>query len=44
MASIGAFMRKSDPNTPELGATWAPWPGQLRFDATLTASKITAAP
>lgn len=44
MASIGAFMRKGDPNTPELGATWAPWPGQLRFDATLTESKITAAP
>jgi para-nitrobenzyl esterase len=48
MASIGALMRKSDPNTPELGAAWAPWPAQLRFSphgaATLTASKIAAAP
>lgn len=34
MASIGAFMRKGDPNTPELGATWAPWPSKLLFDAT----------
>ncbi len=32
MASIGAFMRKGDPNTPELGATWAPWPAQLLLD------------
>jgi para-nitrobenzyl esterase len=37
MASIGAFMRKGDPNTPELGATWAPWPSKLLFDATPTA-------
>jgi para-nitrobenzyl esterase len=41
MASIGAFMRKGDPNTPELGATWAPWPSQLLLDATLTATRIT---
>jgi para-nitrobenzyl esterase len=33
MASIGAFMRNGDPNTPELGATWAPWPSKLLFDA-----------
>ncbi|MDM0003171.1 carboxylesterase family protein [Variovorax sp. J22G73] len=44
MASIGAFMRKGDPNTAELGVTWAPWPAQLRFDATLTDKKITTAP
>ena len=44
MASVGAFMRKGDPNTPELGATWAPWPSQLLLDATPTATKITAAP
>lgn len=44
MASIGAFMRNGDPNTAELGATWAPWPAQLRFDATPTASKITVTP
>ncbi|SDY61353.1 para-nitrobenzyl esterase [Variovorax sp. YR266] len=41
MASIGAFMRKGDPNTPELGATWAPWPSQLLLDATPLAAKIT---
>ncbi|WP_097200810.1 carboxylesterase family protein [Variovorax sp. YR752] len=41
MASIGAFMRKGDPNTPELGATWAPWPAQLLLDATPLAAKIT---
>ncbi|WP_176664374.1 carboxylesterase family protein [Variovorax sp. SG517] len=44
MASVGAFMRKGDPNTAELGATWAPWPSQLLLDATPTATKITAAP
>lgn len=41
MASIGAFMRKGDPNTPELGATWAPWPAQLLLDATPLAARIT---
>ncbi|MGJ7531615.1 MULTISPECIES: carboxylesterase/lipase family protein [unclassified Variovorax] len=41
MASIGVFMRKGDPNTPELGATWAPWPSQLLLDATPTAARIT---
>lgn len=44
MASIGAFMRKGDPNTPELGTTWAPWPATLRYDATLTEAKITTTP
>jgi para-nitrobenzyl esterase len=39
MASVGAFMRNGDPNTPELGATWAPWPSKLLFDATLTTLK-----
>ena len=43
MASIGAFMRKGDPNTPELGATWAPWPSQLLLDATPSAARITPA-
>ncbi|WP_285410607.1 carboxylesterase family protein [Variovorax sp. efr-133-TYG-130] len=43
MASIGAFMRKGDPNTPELGATWAPWPSQLLLDATPTDIRITPA-
>ncbi|MDQ0591184.1 carboxylesterase/lipase family protein [Variovorax paradoxus] len=41
MASIGAFMRKGDPNTPELGATWATWPSQLRLDATPSAAVVT---
>ena len=41
MASIGAFMRKGDPNTPELGATWAPWPSQMLLDATPSAAKNT---
>lgn len=41
MASVGAFMRKGDPNTPELGATWATWPSQLRLDATPSAAVIT---
>ena len=41
MASVGAFMRTGDPNTPELGATWATWPSQLLLDATPTATKIT---
>jgi para-nitrobenzyl esterase len=41
MASVGAFMRTGDPNTPELGATWAAWPSQLLLDATPTATKIT---
>jgi len=41
MASVGAFMRKGDPNTPELGAAWAPWPSQLLLDATPSAARIT---
>ena len=41
MASVGAFMRKGDPNTPELGATWGAWPSQMLLDATPTAAKIT---
>lgn len=41
MASVGAFMRKGDPNTPELGAAWAPWPSQLLLDATPSVASIT---
>ena len=41
MASVGAFMRNGDPNTPALGAAWAPWPAQLQLDATLSDAKIT---
>jgi para-nitrobenzyl esterase len=42
MASIGAFARNGDPNTPELGTTWQPWPKKLVFDATLTQPRIAA--
>lgn len=41
MASVGAFLRNGDPNTSALGAAWAPWPAQLRLDATPTAARIT---
>lgn len=41
MASVGAFMRNGDPNTPELGATWGTWPSQMLLDATPTAARIT---
>jgi len=41
MASVGAFLRKGDPNTPELGVTWGTWPSQLLLDATPTAARIT---
>jgi para-nitrobenzyl esterase len=41
MSSIGAFARNGDPNHAALGVTWAAWPKQLNFDATLTATHIT---
>lgn len=41
MASVAAFLHTGNPNTPELGATWAPWPARLSFDATLDAPRIT---
>lgn len=44
MASVGAFMRTGNPNNATLGTTWAPWPGQLLFDATPTQARITAEP
>ena len=44
MDSTAAFMRNGDPNTSALGTNWAPWPAKLRFDASLTAAKISAAP
>ncbi|MGR4869857.1 carboxylesterase/lipase family protein [Variovorax sp. LARHSF232] len=42
MASIGAFMRKGDPNVDALGTSWAPWPSKLLLDATPSALKISA--
>ena len=44
MASIGAFMRNGDPNTPELGTAWAPWPATLHYNATLAEARITTTP
>ena len=41
MASVGAFMRKGDPNTVELGTSWTPWPSSLLLDATPTTAKIS---
>lgn len=41
MASIAAFARTGDPNTPALGRTWAPWPAKLIFDATPTQAVIS---
>jgi para-nitrobenzyl esterase len=40
MASITAFLRAGDPNTPELGAHWAPWPSKIIFDASPDAARI----
>jgi len=41
MDSIAAFVRNGDPNHPGLGVNWAPWPSQLIFDASPTATAIT---
>lgn len=44
MASVGQFARTGNPNHATLGATWPAWPGQVRFNASLTAAQITAVP
>ena len=44
MDSTAAFMRNGNPNTSALGTTWAPWPAKLRFDASLTAARISTTP
>lgn len=44
MASVGSFARNGDPNHASLGATWQPWPGQLHFNASLSAAQISATP
>lgn len=44
MASVAQFARSGNPNHAALGATWPAWPGQVRFNASLTAAQITAVP
>jgi para-nitrobenzyl esterase len=44
MASVGQFARTGNPNHATLGATWPAWPGQLHFNASLTAAQISAVP
>lgn len=44
MASVAAFARSGDPNTPALGARWTPWPSVLHFDATKTSKAISLVP
>lgn len=44
MASVGQFARTGNPNHATLGATWPVWPGQLHFNASLTAAQISATP
>lgn len=41
MASVSAFLRTGDPNTPALGGPWAPWPAVLSLDATPNAARIS---
>ncbi|WP_382157784.1 carboxylesterase/lipase family protein [Hydrogenophaga sp. ANAO-22] len=44
MASVGQFARTGNPNHATLGAAWPAWPGQLHFNASLTAAQISAVP
>lgn len=44
MATLGSFARTGNPNHATLGTTWQPWPGQLRFDASLTDAQISTVP
>lgn len=42
MASLAAFARRGDPNSPQaLGVTWPIWPSELIFDATPTQTSIS---
>jgi para-nitrobenzyl esterase len=42
MASLAAFARRGDPNSPEaLGVTWPTWPSKLIFDATPAYANIS---
>jgi para-nitrobenzyl esterase len=45
MASLGAFARHGDPNSPAaLGVAWPQWPATLLFDATPKDAAITVMP
>jgi para-nitrobenzyl esterase len=45
MASLGAFARTGDPNSPAaLGVTWPQWPSTLLFDATPTDKAVSVIP
>ncbi|MEO8838370.1 MAG: carboxylesterase family protein, partial [Herbaspirillum sp.] len=44
IASLSAFARTGNPNNAKLGVTWAPWPKQIEFNASLTAKQITVTP
>lgn len=42
MASIAAFARSGDPNTPALRTHWAPWPASLLVDADRREARISS--
>ena len=42
MQTISSFARNGDPNHAALGASWAPWPRTMVFDASLGAKSIRA--
>jgi para-nitrobenzyl esterase len=42
MASVAAFARSGDPNTPALGTRWEPWPARLLFDADRRQARISS--
>ncbi|MDH0866504.1 carboxylesterase family protein [Mitsuaria sp. GD03876] len=42
IASLSAFARTGDPNTPALGVTWKNYPAKLVLDASPTQLKVTA--
>lgn len=44
MLSLAAFARTGNPNTPQLGVRWQPWPAKLVFDATKKHEVITVEP
>jgi len=41
IASLAAFAKTGDPNTPALGVTWGAWPAKLVFDASPTQPQIS---
>ncbi len=44
MGSLAAFARSGNPNHEALGATWAPWPATLVFDASATERRLSTLP